>query len=201
MQRHEITFYFEVSEQDKFDDYIYLRQDLIRLKGNRYAKQRNLIHQFCKRYSIRCKVDVETIDSGNNRKCLNFLQEWCELRKCDAENGESLACEKMATMNALKNIDALEVKGILIHIAGAVCAFGIGSRLTDTMSVLNFEKAHASIKGLYQFLDNECAKHLFTGCEYINKESDMKLPNLAQSKKSYNPVNMIKSYRLTLHEQ
>ena len=102
-------------------------------------------------------------------------------------------------MNTLKNIDALEVKWILIRIDGRVCAFGISSRLTDTMGVLNFEKAHASIKGLYQFLDNECAKHLFAGCEYINKESDMKLLNLAQSKNTYNPMNMVKPYRLTLH--
>ena len=197
----EIEFYFEVKEQDKFDDYIYLKKDLIQLKGNRYAKQRNLIHQFYKRYLSRSKVDIEMIDSGNTLECLNFLQEWCELRKCDVANGESLACEKMATMNALNNIDALEVKGILIRIDGAVSAFGISSRLTETMGVLNFEKAHASIKGLYQFLDNECAKHLFAGYKYINKESDMKLPNLAQSKKSYNPVNIVKSYRLTLHEK
>jgi hypothetical protein len=69
------------------------------------------------------------------------------------------------------------------------------------MGVLNFEKAHGSIKGLYQFLDNECAKRLFTGYTYINKESDMKLPNLAQSKKSYNPVAIVKSYCLTMRER
>jgi len=197
----EIAFYFEVSEQDEFDDYIYLKQDLIQLKGNKYSKQRNLIHQFSKRYLSRCKVDIEMIDSGNTRECLNFLQVWCEQRKCDVDNCVSLACEKMATMNALNNIDALEVKGILIRIDGAVSAFGISSHLTETMGVLNFEKANASIKGLYQFLDNECAKHLFTGYMYINKESDMKLPNLAQSKKSYNPVRIVKSYRLKINEK
>ena len=197
----EIEFYFKVNEQDAFDDYIYLRQDLIHLKGNRYAKQRNLIHQFYKRYLSTCKVDIEMIDSNNARECVNFLQEWCEARKCDVNDSESLACEKMATMNALNNIDALEAKGILIRIDGAVSAFGISSRLTDSMGVLNFEKAHASIKGLYQFLDNECAKHLFNGYKYINKESDMNLPNLAQSKKSYNPVTIVKSYRLTMHQR
>lgn len=197
----EIELYFEVKEQDAFDDYIYLRQDLIHLKGNRYAKQRNLIHQFYKRYLSTCKVDIEMINSNNARECVNFLHEWCEERKCDVNNSESLACEKMATMNALNNIDALEAKGILIRIDGAVSAFGISSRLTDSMGVLNFEKAHASIKGLYQFLDNECAKHLFNGYKYVNKESDMNLPNLAQSKKSYNPVTIVKSYRLTMHQR
>jgi hypothetical protein len=197
----EIEFYFEVQDQDEFDDYIYLRQDLIHLKGNKYAKQRNLIHQFCKRYLARRKVEIEMIDSSNAHECVNFLHEWCELRKCDVDNDESLACEKIAAMNTLNNIDPLEAKGLLIRIDGAVSAFGISSPLTDNMGVLNFEKARASIKGLYQFLDNECAKHLFTGYTYINKESDMKLPNLAQSKKSYNPVSIVKSYRLTMRER
>jgi uncharacterized protein len=75
---------------------------------------------------------------------------------------------------------------------GTVSAFGISSPLTDNMGVLNFEKAHASIKDLYRFLDNECTKYLFTDYKYINKESDMKLPNLAQAKKSYNPVDIVR---------
>jgi hypothetical protein len=79
-----------------------------------------------------------------------------------------------------------------------VSAFGISSILTDNMGVLNFEKAYHHIKGLYQFLDNECSKRLFKGYKYINKESDMNLPNLAQSKKSYNPVMKVKSHRLTM---
>jgi hypothetical protein len=84
---------------------------------------------------------------------------------------------------------------------GTVSAFGISSPLTDNMGVLNFEKAHASIKGLYQFLDNECAKYLFTDYKYINKESDMKLSDLAQAKRSCNPVDIVKSYRLTVRER
>jgi uncharacterized protein len=197
----EIELYFDVKEQDEFADYIYLTQDLIHLKGNKYAKQRNLIHQFYKRYLAKCKVEIEMIDSSNARECVDFLHEWCELRKCDIENGESLAYERIATMNALAHIDSLEAKGLLVRIDGTVTAFGISSPLTDNMGVLNFEKAHASIKGLYQFLDNECAKHLFTDYKYINKESDMKLPNLAQAKKSYNPVHIVKSYRLTVRER
>jgi uncharacterized protein len=197
----EIEFYFDVNEQDEFDDYIYLRHDLINLKGNKYARQRNLIHQFHKRYLTKGKVEIEMIDSSNARECMSFLHDWCELRECDIGDAESLACEKIAAMNTLSNIDQMEAKGLLIRIDGAVSAFGISSPLTYNMGVLNFEKAHASIKGLYQFLDNECAKHLFAGYTYINKESDMKIPNLAQSKKSYNPVSIVKSYRLAMRER
>ncbi|MGZ6276573.1 MAG: phosphatidylglycerol lysyltransferase domain-containing protein [Syntrophales bacterium] len=108
------------------------------------------------------------------------MQKWRELRRWDADKGERLTCERMATMNAFNHADALEVKGILVHIDGVVCAFGISSRLTDTVGVLNFEKANASTRGLYQFLDNECAKRLSTGNDRIT---------------------MVKSYRLALHEK
>ncbi len=195
----EIEQYFKVTEQREFDDYVYLTEDLVHLKGNKYTRQRNLIHQFYKKYMETGKVEMEMINRDNAGDCLIFLRDWCELRKCDFERNESLACEKMAAINTLNNIDILKVKGLLIRIEGAVSAFGIGSRLTSNMGVLNFEKAYPNIKGLYQFLDNECAKRLFTSYRYINKESDMKLPNLAQSKKSYNPVMMIKSYCLTLY--
>jgi hypothetical protein len=168
------------------------------LKGNKYIRQRNLIHQFHKKYIQRGKVEVEMINHANTSACLNFLQKWCEIRDCNLEENENLACEKLATVTTLKNFDALEAMGILIRIGGEVSAFGVCSHLTDSMGVLNFEKAYPDIKGLYQFLDNECAKRLFPGYTYINKESDMNLPNLAQSKKSYNPIIMIKSYCLTL---
>ena len=196
--RKEVEIFFTVTEQTEFDDYIYLSEDLMHLKGNKYIRQRNLIHQFHKKYIQRGKVEVEMINHANTSACLNFLQKWCEIRDCNLEENENLACEKLATVTTLKNFDALEARGILIRIGGEVSAFGICSHLTDSMGVLNFEKAYPDIKGLYQFLDNECAKRLFPGYTYINKESDMNLPNLAQSKKSYNPIIMIKSYCLTL---
>ena len=194
----EIENFFRITEQTEFDDYIYLTEDLIHLKGNKFTRQRNLINQFSKKYLEKNKVRVEAINSENKDECLHFLNEWCDLRKCDMEYNEGLACEKMAAIKTLNNIDALEAKGLLVRIDGKVSAFGISSHLTNEMGVLNFEKANPKIKGLYQFLDNECAKRLFADYKYINKESDMKLPNLAQSKRSYNPVMKIKSYCLTL---
>ena len=81
---------------------------------------------------------------------------------------------------------------------GEINAFGIASRLTENMGVLHFEKAFASKKGLYQYFDRECARRLFKGCSYINKESDMNVPGLAKAKKSYHPVMTVKSYILTV---
>jgi uncharacterized protein len=195
----ELEKFFTILEQPEFEDYIYLAEDLAKLKGNKYAKQRNLIHQFRKAYINGGRVRIETINKTNITECIEFLFEWCEQRSCDLDNDESLTCEKDATVNALTDLDIMESKGILIRVDNEVKAFGISSYLTKDMGVLNFEKADSKIKGLYQFLDNECALRLFKGFKYVNKESDMNLPNLAQSKNSYNPVMKLKSYSLTIH--
>jgi hypothetical protein len=61
------------------------------------------------------------ISPDNAKDCLNFLQEWCDLRKCDLDQNEDLACEKMATTAALNNIDTLEARGLLIRIVCGKC--------------------------------------------------------------------------------
>lgn len=198
LDRSELETLFDLEEQEGYEDYIYLTEDLIHLKGNKYSKKRNLIHQFTREYLRRNRVDVEKILAKDVAECLQFLEIWCEQHDCDADPESDLACEKSAVITALENMKRLEWKGLLIRVDGRVSAFGIGTRLNETTSTLNFEKADSGIKGLYQYLDNECAKRLFREFRYLNKESDMNLPNLAESKQSYNPVLRIKSYALTL---
>jgi hypothetical protein len=143
-------------------------------------------------------VRVEEILPQDVDECLQFLEIWCEQHDCDTDQESNLACEKNAVITTLKNMTVFESMGIQVRVDGKVSAFGVGSRLNETTAVLNFEKADSAIKGLYQFLDNECAKRLFRGYFYVNKESDMNLPKLADSKQSYNPVLRIQSYTLKL---
>ena len=131
-------------------------------------------------------------------ECIDFLEKWCEERNCDIKEDETLLCERQAAINTIENIDLFELDGILLRIDGETNAFGIASRLTESMGVLHFEKAFASKKGLYQYFDRECARRLFKGLPYINKESDMNIPGLAKTKKSYHPVMTVKSYILTV---
>jgi len=198
LDHSELEALFDLEEQKGYEDYIYLTEDLIHLKGNKYSKKRNLINQFAREYLRKGRAKVEEILAKDVAECLQFLEIWCEQHDCDADPESDLACEKNAVITALENMERLEWKGLLIRVDGRVSAFGIGARLNETTATLNFEKADSEIKGLYQFLDNECAKRLFRRFRYLNKESDMNLPNLAESKQSYNPVLRIKSYALTL---
>jgi len=190
---------FRLTEQPEYEDYIYGTKDMAELRGNRYTKKRNLIHQFEKAFVNRGRVVVEPIRRENAAECLAFLDEWCRLRgECNPLGEDTLSCERRAVITAVENLEVLEGIGILVRIDGAVSAFGIASRLNRTMATLNFEKAYPSVRGLYQYLDRECARLLFTGFEYINKESDMGLAELAKSKESYHPARRLRSWRLDL---
>jgi uncharacterized protein len=189
---------FEITEQTAFKDYVYLTRDLAKLEGNKYSKKRNLINQFKHEFVARKLVKTEKITKAAIKECIGFLEKWCEERDCSQETQEELYCERKAAINMLEHIDILGINGLLLRIDGNVSAFGMSSRLTSDMGVFHFEKAFSKIKGLYQYFDNLCARKLFKGYTYINKESDMDLPGLAKAKKSYYPSMMVKSYRLVL---
>ena len=194
----ELSPYFDCVEQREYNDYIYKTDDLIQLKGNRYASKRNWITRFLNKNAN--KYSIEKITKGNAGECLDFIEAWCRYYVCTMPENESLACEKQAAINMINHIEDLEVEGLLVRIAGIVSAFAIRTPLSENMANLTFEKAFPDIIGLYPFLDRECARQLFADYEFINKECDMGLAGLAQSKESYHPVMRRKSYCLTLKD-
>ena len=186
--------YFVCTEQTEYEDYIYRTEDLIQLRGNRYSSKRNWISRFIKNNDGHYLLEGITLE--NTGECLDFLEEWCQYYDCNPLANENLACEKHATMTMLRHIKELDGEGLLVRIKGKVSAFAIRTPLAEDMANLTFEKALPDITGLYPFLDRECARGLFSGYDYINKESDMGLPGLMRSKESYHPVQRRKSYRL-----
>ncbi|MBW2557586.1 MAG: DUF2156 domain-containing protein [Deltaproteobacteria bacterium] len=199
--KNSLDKFFIIEQQNGYDDYVYRTEDLASLVGSKYSKKRNLIKQFERNYSEKAgTLIIKTISPEDVPGCLEFLDKWCEERDCNVDRDEDLYCEWNATRNALHNINTLGFRSVMLSIDGMTQAFGIASQLTETMSALHFQKASAQFKGLYQFFDRECARRLFPGLEYINKESDMGVPGLIQTKHSYHPVMMVKSYKLIFKE-
>lgn len=198
--RQRIEKQFLLQEQTAYQDYVYHTEDLAQLKGNRYAKKRNLISQFLRAYPNPEQRNFEPITMKNAEECIAFLEEWCKTRDCHQDLEDSLTCERLAAKKFFHHMDKFDSKGLLLRLDGKLSAFGVMSRLTNEMGILQFEKAFEHIKGLYQYFDNEMVKKLFTEYRYINKESDMDVPGLARSKRSYHPSKMVTSYQLQLKD-
>ncbi|MBI5622550.1 MAG: DUF2156 domain-containing protein [Elusimicrobia bacterium] len=194
----EIEKHFTVLDQPGYSDYVYRVKDLASLEGRDLAKKRNNIRQFEKVCALNTwKVETVRLSSANAGACEEVLKTW-QTERSGGEWTEVLECESQAIANALKDFDALDLRGLMVLINGAVRGFGIVCRLNDDTGVLLFEKGSDRYKGLYQYLDRECCRQLFDGWEWVNKEGDMQDPGLARAKESYYPAKRVKAHRLVL---
>jgi uncharacterized protein len=190
---------FDLVEHREWAEYIFLAEDLDELKGKRLSPKRNLIRQFEKNYVETGRALAGPIREADVAECIAFLEAWCEERGCEHADQKPLACERRAAEAALCEMHALGAEGVAVRVDSRIVGFGIGYRVTDALGALHFEKAFASIKGLYQYLDRECARRLFRGrFERVTKESDMGLPGLAHAKQSYGPSAVTPCYSLSL---
>jgi hypothetical protein len=178
-----------VEDRDSFD-YVYLRNDLAELPGNRHHKKKNRISYFTNRQEF----IVEEYGDRHRDGCLALLDDWTRVHTSMANS--SLAQEVQATAEALEISRHLGLEGVVVLVAGEVRAFALGERLNATTSVCHFQKANPFLDGLYQLVDREFNRRLFTDCEYVNREQDLGETNLRKSKLSYHPVELVRKYRI-----
>jgi hypothetical protein len=176
-------------DRDNFD-YLYRRSDLGDLPGNRYHKKKNRINYFLNRH--RCTVD--TYSERYLEGCLALLDDWHRVH--ETAGSSSLLAELDANREALAMASPLGLEGVVAVVDGALKGFALGERLNGETSVCHFQKADPFMDGIYQFVDREFNRLLFTDCMYVNREQDLGEPNLRDSKLSYHPVELVKKYRV-----
>jgi len=195
--RTELEKLFAISEQPEYEDYVYLQKDLALLEGRKYAKKRNLLRQFEREYLAAGRVKMESISRANIQHCIALADQWYKSHSTlGGSPTAELMCDRKALLQTLNNFGDTGASGLLISVDAKPAGLGIASRLKADTAVLNFEKALDSVKGLYQYLDRECAAKLCKGCTYVNKESDLGEPGLRQAKESYFPSLRVKAFRL-----
>jgi hypothetical protein len=178
-----------VEDRESFD-YLYLREDLATLPGNRFHKKKNRINYFTARHAY----DVHTYSSQHLCGCFQLLDEWG--RVAEVEGNRSFGLEMDATTEALAQADSLGLEGVVITVEGAVRAFAVGERLNRDTAVCHFEKADHFMEGLSQLVNREFAHQLFEDCRYVNREQDLGEPGLRNAKLSYHPVELVKKFRV-----
>ncbi len=190
-----VSGFFTVAEECGYCDYIYNSSDLAELKGHKYSRKRNMIAQFMK--TAGKDVKISPLKGVCLAKCLQVFDTW-QASKGTPALDDIPNCERRAIINGLNDFTALEMSGVAVEIGGRLAGFAFGSRLSADTYTLNFEKADASVKGLYQFLDREAARAVAPCCRFINKENDLGIPGIRKAKESYFPARFVKSYILGL---
>ena len=160
------------------------------LPGNRYHKKKNRINYFTSRHDSVIELYSESHRDGS----LLLLEEWGRIHA--ATMSRSMALEVQANREALEMAGPLGLEGLVALVDGEVKGFVLGERLNRDTSVCHFEKADPFLDGLYQLLDREFSRLLFTDCTYVNREQDLGEPNLRESKLSYHPTELVKKFRV-----
>lgn len=179
----------EIVEDRNSFDYLYLRNSLAELPGNRYHRKKNRVNYFTARHSYR----VEAYSGKYLEGALLLLEDWRRVRS--EIDSSSLEPEVGATAEGLEKAELLGLEGVVVLVEDRVRAFALGERLNSVTSVCHFEKADPFLEGLYQLVDREFNSRCFTDCILVNREQDLGEPNLRQSKLSYQPVELVKKFR------
>ena len=180
----------DIVEDRKSFDYLYLREEMATLPGNRFHKKKNRINYFTARHTH----EVHMFSAQHLCGCLQLLDEWA--RVAEVEDNRSFGLEMDATAEALTQADVLGLKGVVVTVEGTLRAFALGEHLNRETAVCHFEKADHFMEGLSQLVNREFARLLFTDCRYINREQDLGEPGLRNAKLSYHPVELVKKFRV-----
>lgn len=182
--------FVRVEDRDSFD-YLYLRDEMATLPGNRFHKKKNRISYFTARHDYQSDL----LTSGDVAECRKLLLAWHtsvnQIRE-KAVDFDFEACDE-----ALVMLEELGLQGIVIRVEGVVSAFSLGEKLNDNTTVCHFEKADPYMEGLSQLVNREYAVKLFKDSTYINREQDLGEPGLRNAKLSYHPVRLINKIRVT----
>ncbi|HOI14052.1 MAG TPA: phosphatidylglycerol lysyltransferase domain-containing protein [Methanoculleus sp.] len=179
-------------ENREFFDYIYHTEDLAELAGKNYATIRRQVNRFGRDYAY----TVEKITEENINEVWEFLVVWCEWRDCDSV--PVLAAEKEAILFAVNNFFAIGLEGWIIRIGGTIGAISIVGPVNASMAVVHFEKAlPETYRNIYKVITTETAAGLRDRYRYVNRECDMGVAGLRESKTRYHPAYMVEVYSAT----
>ena len=182
---------FEYQEDVDYADYIYLAEKLATYSGKKLHQKRN----HCNRFEAEHQWEFVPLTRQLIPACLDMLDEWNEENADRLE--KSIRHEHNAITRAFAAYEGLGLDGGVLMSEGKVLGFTVGQLTSPDCFDVHFEKAHADIQGAYPMVCREFAKMLmqkYPNLVYINREDDMGLESLRQSKLSYKPEFRLRKF-------
>ncbi|MDR1555639.1 MAG: phosphatidylglycerol lysyltransferase domain-containing protein [Tannerellaceae bacterium] len=174
-----------INDRDYYD-YIYLKDDLIRLSGKKYQSKRNHINKFVKQY----RYEYRPITPELVSECLTLECKWYKANRTD-DDEEELSYERRSLTFALQHATELGLMGGAICVDGQIVAFSFGAPINNNTFGVHVEKGDISYDGVYSVMNYEFALHIPDQYLYVNREEDLGIPGLRQAKQSYRPAILL----------
>jgi hypothetical protein len=174
---------FAYIQERNYYDYIYRREDLVNLTGKKFQPKRNHINKFRKLYDYQ----YINITADITPECMKLEQQWFADNEQENDR-EALLNERQSMCFALSNFDGLGLMGGAIKVDGKIVAFTYGSPINADTFGIHVEKADINYEGVFSLINQEFASRIPEQYVYLNREEDLGIAGLRQSKLSYNPV-------------
>ncbi|HIW65179.1 MAG TPA: GNAT family N-acetyltransferase [Candidatus Alistipes intestinipullorum] len=166
------------------EDYVYRADDLRNLTGHRYQPKRNHINRFVAEYP---DYRYEELTPARFNECMALEREWRRTRE-EQHTASEQDAEQRAMLRAFEHFDQLGLLGGCIYVGDRMVAFTYGSALNNHTFDTHVEKADTEYDGAFTIINKLFAQHLPERFTLINREEDMGLDGLRQSKLSYHPA-------------
>lgn len=187
------------TDRDDYD-YLYNIDDLADLKGRKYQKKRNHLHQFNARCPCAC---VEPLSAENAGQVCRMAESWYENHQ-KANPLSDIHLEQAAFKRAMNHFEELPLEGLVLKNCGEVIAFTMASPLSEDTYDIHFEKALDTVDGAYAAINQAFAAWLrdkHPKLRYLNREDDVGLDGLRKAKLSYYPVRLVEKFWATPKEE
>lgn len=181
---------FSFSLDRNFSDYLYLREDWIALKGKRLQSKRNHLKRFLQNYEYEYKPYTDAYLND----CISLTEQW--MKENPDLNWDSMNNELQVIQFALNHLKQLGGCGGTLWVDGQLVAFSLGSSINEDTFVVHIEKANTSYEGIYVAMGNIFAQNLPCNYTFLNREDDMGLKGLRQSKLSYSPHKLLAKFSI-----
>ncbi len=181
-------------EKDRANwDYVYLKDNLVKLDGGDYQNIRQKVNKFKKTYNWR----FETLSEKNLDECMNLHEAWCEERDC--EENSSLIHEKRGVKEIFENWKHFNLTGGLLRVDGHIMAYCMYEKLCPQILVCHVEKANTDYAGAYNAINQITLDNIGEGVKWVNREQDLGIRGLRIAKKRYHPEKYVKKWVMHLN--
>ncbi|MEK6583740.1 MAG: phosphatidylglycerol lysyltransferase domain-containing protein, partial [Nitrospirota bacterium] len=173
-------------------EYLYLREDLSKLKGDSYKSKRAMYNYFKKHY----RYSYEPFEPSHAPQCIELYNSWKkekEQKVNDSFYNAVLEDSYPAHREAINNYESLGLTGRVVKIDNRLCGYIFGFERNKDIFYILLEVTNPGIKGLAQFIFREICMEM-EGYTYINVLGDSGLENLRKVKLSYRPLRLAPAF-------
>ena len=188
---------FRFEPETKYFDYLYLAEKLATYSGKSLHGKKN----HCNRFEAENDWSFAPLTRELIPGCLDMLVEWNEENRDRLD--KSVSFEHDALIRAFAAYETLGLDGGVLYANGKIVGFSMGEMANEDTFDVHFEKAEIAMNGAYPMVCRELTRMLlqkYPKLRYMNREDDMGLESLHQSKLSYKPEYLLEKYIARVRE-